>query len=94
MKLGLHSDNLQSSTEGSISEYLKNAHATLQLLRDSLLGETPYGKVRLLEGEMVGAVETFEDDVEYVRASVEEIDLQVLGGRNVKREQIVGRWGR
>lgn len=93
-KLGLHSENLQSSTETSISSYLQNAHATLQLLQDSLLAETSFHTVRFLDPELVGSVDTFEDDVLYVQKSMEEIDLQVLQGKNVGRDQIVERWSR
>lgn len=93
-KLRLHSDNLQASTETSISSYLQNAHSTLQLLQDSLLAETPFHKVHFLDPELVGAVDTFEDDVLYVQTSMEEIDLQVLQGKNVKRDQIIERWTR
>lgn len=93
-KLSIHSQNLQDTTESSISSHLKDAHVTLQLLQRSLLADTPYYKVELLDPELAASVDTFEEDVQYVQKSIEEIDLQVLQTKNVRKEQFIDRWSR
>lgn len=93
-KLEIHSSSLRASTENSISSQLHDAHVMLQLLQDTLLKETPYKTVELLSPEMVGSVNTFEQDVAYVQTNIDEIDLHVLQARNATRDQIVERWAR
>ena len=91
-KLEIHNESLRQSTENSIPSRLCNAATTLQILHDVLHSQSKYGKVHLLDPEMVESVQTFEQDVAYVKTNVEEINLEVLQGRNVKRDQIVQRW--
>lgn len=64
----------------------------LQMLQDALHSQSKYGKLHLLDPEMVESVDTFEQDIAYVQTNMEEIDLQVLQMKNVKRDQIVKRW--
>jgi len=93
-KLEIHSTTLQSTTESSISSHLSDAHLTLQLLQDSLLAESLYSKVRLLDPDIEASVTMFEEEIENLQGSLERIDLSVLQERNVKREQLVERWSR
>lgn len=94
MKLEIHSTSLQSTTESSISSHLLDAHLTLQLLQDSLLAESLYSKVRLLDPDIEASVTMFEQEIEDLQRSLEGIDLSALQERNVKREQLVERWSR
>ncbi|TVY48436.1 hypothetical protein LOCC1_G000907 [Lachnellula occidentalis] len=93
-KLEIHSTSLQSTTESSISSHLLDAHLTLQLLQDSLLAESLYSKVRLLDPDIEASVTMFEQEIEHLQGSLEGVDLSVLQERNVKREQLVERWSR
>ncbi|KAH6668824.1 hypothetical protein B0J14DRAFT_151280 [Halenospora varia] len=92
LKLGIHASSLQQTTESAISSHLQDANLTLQLLQDSLLAETLYGKVSLLDPDIESSVSMFEQEIEDLERGLEEIDLGRLGERNVNREQIVGRW--
>ncbi|TVY87763.1 hypothetical protein LAWI1_G003175, partial [Lachnellula willkommii] len=62
-KLEIHSSSLQSTTESSISSHLLDAHLTLQLLQDSLLAESLYSKVRLLDPDIEASVGMFEQEI-------------------------------
>ena len=93
-KLEDHAKSLQSTTETSISSHLLDAHTTLQLLRDSLLSETPYNKVQLLDPELESAVDTFEEDVQDLQQKLDAVNLQKLQARSVHRERLVERWSR
>jgi hypothetical protein len=93
-KLEIHSSSLQSTTESSISSHLLDAHLTLQLLQDSLLAESLYHRVRLLDPDIEASVSMFEGEIGDLRGSLEGVDLGGLQGRNVRREQLVERWSR
>ncbi|KAF4636224.1 hypothetical protein G7Y89_g1879 [Cudoniella acicularis] len=94
LKLDIHANSLQQTTELAISSHLLDANLTLQLLQDSLLAETMHGKVRLLDPDIESSVTMFEQEIEDLEAALEGVDLGLLSERNVKREEIVGRWSR
>jgi hypothetical protein len=93
-KLESHTTSLQSTTESSISSHLLDAHMTLELLHDSLLAESLYHKVRLLDPSVESSVATFEKDVQDLQKNLEVIDLHTLQSRNVHKEQLIKRWSR
>jgi hypothetical protein len=91
-KLEGHANSLQSSTESTISSNLLDAHATLHLLRDSLLALSPYHSVKLFDPEAESSITALEEDVQKLEQELEKVDLQKLQVRNVHREQLVQRW--
>jgi len=93
-KLEGHAATLQSTTESSISSYLLDSHATLKLLRDSLLSDSEYNKVRLLDSETESNMMNFELDLLTLQEKLEAVDLQKLSARNIHKEQLVERWSR
>ena len=93
-KLEGHANSLQSTTESSISSHLLDAQVTLQLLRDSLLADTTYGKVRLLDPDIELSVAAFEKDVRDLQEGLEAVSLQKLQAMSVFRDELVQRWSR
>ncbi|CAG8983956.1 hypothetical protein HYALB_00008816 [Hymenoscyphus albidus] len=93
-KLDIHSSSLQTTTESSISSHLLDSQLTLQLLQDSLLAETLYHKVRLLDADIESSVSMFQQEIVDLQGSLDDIDLQQLLAKNVNREQIIERWWR
>lgn len=89
-----HTTSLQSTTESSISSHLLDARMTLGLLHDSLLAESLYHKVQLLDPKLDAAVTNFEKDVQHLQNDLEAVDLHSLQARNVHREQLIERWSR
>lgn len=93
-KLEAHWHSLQSSTETSISSHLLDAHITLHLLRNSLLAQSPYNNVSVLDPDVESSLSTLQDDVERLQERLEGLDLKKLQARNPHREQLVERWSR
>ena len=93
-KLDGHAHSLQSTTETSISSNLLDAHVTLHLLRNSLLAQSPYHSVSLLDPEIESSLSTLENNIQQLQEKLENVDLQKLQERNVHREQLVKRWSR
>jgi hypothetical protein len=93
-KLDGHANSLQSSIETSISSHLLDAHVTLHLLRNSLLADSPYHSVKLLDPEVESSLSKLENDVQQVQENLGSLDLQKLLARNAHREQLVERWSR
>ncbi|KAG9243119.1 hypothetical protein BJ878DRAFT_512346 [Calycina marina] len=93
-KLDSHASALQSTTESSISAYLLDSHLTLQQLRDSLLADSKYNKVQLLDAKTKSGLAAFDAEVQSVQERLENIDLENFSGRNVHKEQIIERWSR
>jgi len=89
-----HANSLQSTTETSISSHLLDAQITLGLLQDSLLAETPYGKVRLIDPQVESDVSKFDQEVQDLQKSLDAVELHALQAKNVNREQLVERWSR
>lgn len=89
-----HANSLQSTTETSISSHLLDAQITLGLLQDSLLSETLYGKVRLLDSKVELDVANFEQEIQDLQKNLEAVELHTLQAKNVNREQLVKRWSR
>lgn len=93
-KLDIHSSSLQTTTESSISSHILDSRLTLQLLQDSLLAESLYHKVRLLDPDIESSVSMFQQEIVELQGSLDDIDLQQLLVKNVNRDQIIERWGR
>lgn len=93
-KLEKHASTLQSTTETSISSHLMDAHMTLELLHDSLLAESLYHKVRLLDPTLEEPVASFEHELRGLRQNIEAVDLHTLQSRNVYKEEFVKRWSK
>ncbi|KUJ19137.1 uncharacterized protein LY89DRAFT_716730 [Mollisia scopiformis] len=93
-KLESHMTSLQSTTETSIASHLLDAHVTLNLLRDSLLADTDYHTVHLVDQELESSVNSFENDIQALQEDLEAVDLYSLQTKNVHKEQLVERWSR
>lgn len=89
-----HASSLQSTSESSIASHLLDAHMTLGILHDSLLAESLYGKVHLVDPSIEKSVANFEKDIQNVQQSLEAVDLHSLQSKNVHRDQFVQRWAR
>jgi len=93
-KLEGHATNLQSATETSIASHLLDAHMALEMLHESLLAESLYGKVHLLDPTIEESVGSFEQNLQAVQKSLEAVDLHSLQSKNFHGEQFIQRWAR
>lgn len=93
-RLDGHANSLQSTTETAISSHLLDAQSTLGLLQESLLAETLYHKVHLLDPKVEAEVSSFAQDLQDLQNRLDSVDLHKLQAKNVHREQLVERWSR
>jgi hypothetical protein len=66
------------------------------MLRDSLLAESPFGQVRLVDPEIEDSIGVLDQELEKVRSRLEGVDVDIVKarGRKGKRDEIIRRWGR
>lgn len=88
--------NVQESFEDASSEQLKDAGLALQVLRDSLLAESPFGHVRLVDPEIEESIGVLDQELAKVRSRLQGVDSEIVKarGRKGKRDEIIQRWGR
>jgi len=92
MKLNVHARSLQEGSEMSITCHLHDAQVTLAMLKQSLLSETQYKTVRLLDADVKEAVGMLESDVEDLKRAVGVVKLDVLKERSIRRDELVKQW--
>lgn len=89
--------NVQGSFEGTAASQLADARRALQLIRDSVLAESPFGEVHLVDPGIEGSIAVLAQEVHNVSHRLEEAEkdmTRITRGRNVKRDELIGRWGR
>jgi hypothetical protein len=91
-KLNIHAKGFQETSETSVATHLQDAQQTLHLLMQSLLAETPYKTIRLLDSELEDAMAKLESRVDDIKTGMGNIDLEKLRVRNTKKEALVERW--
>lgn len=64
-------------------------------MRDSVLAESPFGEVLLVDPEIEGSIAVLVQELLGVEGKLRAVEGGVgrLRGRSAKREEIVGRWG-
>lgn len=90
-------DSVQSSFEHSAIAYLADARTALQLIRDSVLAESPYAEVHLVDPGIESSIGVLAQEVHNIASRLEGVEGEAASlarGRNVSRDEIVSRWGR
>ncbi|KAL0932460.1 uncharacterized protein CTRU02_213413 [Colletotrichum truncatum] len=86
--------NAQESLESTAAAQLGDAKLAVQLLRDSLLAESPFGDVRLVDEGIEASIAFLGQEVEKIKERVERVDAGKARQRSEKRREILDRWGR
>jgi hypothetical protein len=94
MKLNGHAKSLQEVSEASIGSHLHDSQVTLQLLMESLLSETQYKSVSLVDEEIQEAIGKLEKGVEEIKREAEAVNLDSFREKNVRRDDLAERWAR
>lgn len=90
-------DSVQSSFEHSAIAYLADARTALQLIRDSVLAESPYAEVHLVDPGIESSIGVLAQEVHNIASRLHGVEGEAAAlarGRNVSRDEIVSRWGR
>jgi hypothetical protein len=87
--------NVQESFEANATAQIKDSCLAHQLLRDSLLAESPFGKVELVDPEIGGSIQILDQELENVARKLEQLDQEVtsIRGRRGKQDELIRRWG-
>jgi len=87
--------NVQETFESATATQVADAKLAIQLVRDSILAESPFGEVRLVDPEIDGSIAVLAQELEKARSRLEGVDaaLAKARGKNAKRDEIISRWG-
>ncbi|KAJ9134383.1 Vacuolar H+/Ca2+ exchanger [Coniochaeta hoffmannii] len=87
--------NVQESFEASATTQIKDSSLAHQLLRDSLLAESPFGKVELVDPEIEGSIRVLDQELANVGKKLERVHSEVtlIRGRRGKQDELIRRWG-
>ncbi|KAK1709807.1 hypothetical protein BDP67DRAFT_580156 [Colletotrichum lupini] len=86
--------NAQETLEGTAATQLADSKLAIQLLRDSLLAESPFGHVRLVDEGIEASIAVLGQEVEKVKERVEKVDAGKARLRSERKREILERWGR
>jgi hypothetical protein len=87
--------NVQESFEAAATTQIKDLSLAFQVLRDSLLAESPFGEVKLVDPEIDGSIQVLVQELEYLRSKLEKANSEValIRGRRAKQDELIRRWG-
>lgn len=83
--------NAQESFESAATAKLDDARLAIQLLRDSILAESPFGEVRLVDPEIEASIHVLGQEVDKVAEKLDGADIK-KGARSAKKNEFVQRW--
>ena len=89
-KLADVAGSAQGGFEEAVALHLGDARRAVAALWGCVLGDSPFGEVRLVDEEVEGSVAVMEGEVEGVRAAVARSEPV---GRSEKRAELLERWG-
>ncbi|AEO68724.1 a3180d0a-819e-45aa-94ff-4af92c298886 [Thermothielavioides terrestris] len=87
--------NVQASFENAAAKQVTDMKLAIQLVRDSILAESPFGDVRLVDPEIEGSIAVLTQELATVDEKLKSLDTGVatLRGPNAKRDELISRWG-
>ncbi|KAK3302676.1 uncharacterized protein B0T15DRAFT_487707 [Chaetomium strumarium] len=87
--------NVQETFESAAARQIADGKLAIQLVRDSILAESPFGEVRLVDPEIEGSLTVLSQELANIDDKLKETDTSVakLRGRNAKRDELISRWG-
>lgn len=84
----------QESFEHVVNAHFDDVRRALQLLRDSLLAESPFGEVKLVDAEVESSVDFLSNEVQQIEDRLERAEVKKGNGKSEKKAEILRRWGR
>lgn len=85
----------QTTLEQTATTHIADARTAIQLVRDSVLAESPFAEVNLVDPGIESSIGVLGQEAGKVVMRLEgvEREARVVGqGRNVRREEMVARW--
>ncbi|KAL1839406.1 hypothetical protein VTJ49DRAFT_1537 [Mycothermus thermophilus] len=90
-KLDDVAQNVQETFERTAIRQIADGKLAIQMVRDSILAESPFGEVRLLDSEIEGSIAVLSQELASVDEKLKRVDadMAMLRGRNAKRDELV-----
>ncbi|KAK4135275.1 hypothetical protein BT67DRAFT_270310 [Trichocladium antarcticum] len=87
--------NVQETFESAAAKQIEDGKLAIQLVRDSILAESPFGEVRLVDPEIEGSIAVLSQELANVDGKLRAVDARLpkLRGRDPKRDELIRRWG-
>jgi hypothetical protein len=73
--------------------HMDDMRRAIQLVRDNILADTPFGDVKLVDPEIEEPIEVLAQQVAQVKETLESVEKTRGSGKSERREEIVKRWG-
>ncbi|KAG6061299.1 hypothetical protein E4U32_003032 [Claviceps aff. humidiphila group G2b] len=86
----------QESLEIVTRAHLTDAKLAVQLLQDSILAESPFGHVNIVDPDIEGSIDVLRQELDKVQGklrTLEEQGKRIVASSRVKRDEFVERWG-
>ncbi|ENH69882.1 hypothetical protein FOC1_g10009386 [Fusarium oxysporum f. sp. cubense race 1] len=84
--------NAQDSFETSVTSRLDDARLAIQLLRDSVLAESPFGEIKMIDPEFEGSIDVLSQEVDKVKEKLDGVVAKKALAKSVKKDEFVQRW--
>lgn len=85
--------NAQETFEMGALAQLNDTKLAIQLVRDSLLAESPYNETRLVDPEISGSITVLAAEVEGAKDRLAAVEGQRRDRKSEKRDEFIERWG-
>lgn len=87
--------NVQEWFESAATRQVADAKLAIQLVRDSVLAESQFGEVRLVDPGIDGSISVLSQELANVGERLKSVEASVarLRGKNPKRDELISRWG-
>ncbi|PKK48364.1 hypothetical protein CI102_6756 [Trichoderma harzianum] len=85
--------NAQETFEMGALAQLNDTRLAIQLLRDSVLAESPFNDPRLVDPEISGSITVLAAEVEGVKDRLAAVEGQRRDRKSEKRDEFIERWG-
>lgn len=85
--------NTQETFEVGALVQLNDTRLAIQLVRDSVLAESPFNEPRLVDPEIGGSITLLAADVEGAKDRLTVVEGQRRDRKSEKRDEFVERWG-
>lgn len=86
--------SVQEAFESAAAAQLADAKRAVRMARESVLAESPFGEVKLIDPEIEGSIAVLAQEVKKVDTKLESVerDSDKARGRSVKRDELILRW--
>lgn len=85
--------SVQESFESAVATHLDDTRRALQLLKDSVLADSPFGDVRLVDPEIESSINYLSGEVNKARGRLDRAEARASTEKSEKRAEIIQRWG-